>query len=172
MDCSNPGEVRKRPIPKHFNSTQSGGGANKQQVGHIMDAIWKGIPGRSEHSRAELLRQKHSFIDLRPSRLPGKTVDAGTVTENGNTIGVFMMEQSQDIADALTTLIKLVVDHPDGVRVERVPITDGVSLRVSVDPADTGKVIGKQGRTARSLRILMTAMGMASKQRISLDIQE
>ncbi len=82
------------------------------------------------------------------------------------------MEQSKDIAIAVTTLIKLMVDHPDGVRVECVPITEGVSLRVSVDPADIGKVIGKQGRTARSLRILVTAMGMASKQRLSLDIQE
>jgi predicted RNA-binding protein YlqC (UPF0109 family) len=35
-----------------------------------------------------------------------------------------------------------------------------------------GKVIGKQGRTARSLRVIVTAMGMASKQRISLKIQE
>ena len=83
-----------------------------------------------------------------------------------------LMEHSKDIADAITTLIKLMVDHPEGVRVECVPITDGSSLRISVDAADIGKVIGKQGRTARSLRILVTAMGMASKQRISLDIQE
>lgn len=83
-----------------------------------------------------------------------------------------MMEQSKEITDVVTTLIKLMVDHPDGVRVEWVPIADGASLHVAVDPADIGKVIGKQGRTARSLRILVTAMGMASKQRISLDIQE
>lgn len=82
------------------------------------------------------------------------------------------MEQSREIADAVLALIKLMVDHPDGVRVECVPASDGVSLRVSVDHNDIGKVIGKQGRTARSLRILVTAMGMASKQRISLDIQE
>ncbi len=82
------------------------------------------------------------------------------------------MEHSKDIADALSTLIKLMVDHPDGVSVECIPIADGNSLRIAVDRADIGKVIGKQGRTARSLRILVTAMGMASKQRISLDIQE
>ena len=82
------------------------------------------------------------------------------------------MEQAKAITDAVRTLIKLMVDHPDAVRVECASITDGVSLRVSVDPADIGKVIGKQGRTARSLRILVTAMGMASKQRISLDIRE
>jgi predicted RNA-binding protein YlqC (UPF0109 family) len=82
------------------------------------------------------------------------------------------MEHSNEIADAITTLIKLMVDHPEGVKVEGVPSSDGISLRISVDRADIGKVIGKQGRTARSLRILVTAVGMASKQRISLDIQE
>jgi predicted RNA-binding protein YlqC (UPF0109 family) len=82
------------------------------------------------------------------------------------------MEHSNEIADAITTLIKLMVDHPEGVKVAGVPSSDGISLRISVDRADIGKVIGKQGRTARSLRILVTAVGMASKQRISLDIQE
>jgi predicted RNA-binding protein YlqC (UPF0109 family) len=82
------------------------------------------------------------------------------------------MEDTKDIADAITTLIKLMVDHPDGVTVESLSVNDGSSLRISVDPADIGKVIGKQGRTARSLRVLVSAMGMASKQRITLDIRE
>jgi predicted RNA-binding protein YlqC (UPF0109 family) len=82
------------------------------------------------------------------------------------------MEQPQDITDAVTTLIKLMVDRPEGVNVQCVSVNDGTSLRVSVDPADIGKVIGKQGRTARSLRVLVAAMGMATKQRIGLDIQE
>jgi len=82
------------------------------------------------------------------------------------------MEQATDIADAVRRIIKLMVDYPENVKVESVPMTEGSSLRVSVDPADIGKVIGKQGRTARSLRVIVTAMGMASKQRISLDIQE
>jgi predicted RNA-binding protein YlqC (UPF0109 family) len=82
------------------------------------------------------------------------------------------MEHSRDIADAVTTLIKLMVDHPEGVTVEAVPTEEGSSIRISVDPSDIGKVIGKQGRTARSLRVIVTAMGMASKQRISLDIRE
>ena len=120
--------------------------------------------------RAELKDKYRSTLGR--TYLLGTTADAGTVPESGNTIGVFIMEHSKEIADAVTTLIKLMVDHPEGVRVESVPIPDGVSLRISVDSADIGKVIGKQGRTARSLRILVTAMGMASKQRISLDIQE
>ncbi|MDQ2844569.1 MAG: KH domain-containing protein [Acidobacteriota bacterium] len=82
------------------------------------------------------------------------------------------MEHSRDIADAVRALIKLMVDHPERVIVESAPMNDGSSLRISVDPADIGKVIGKQGRTARSLRVIVTAMGMATKQRISLDIQD
>jgi predicted RNA-binding protein YlqC (UPF0109 family) len=82
------------------------------------------------------------------------------------------MDQSNCIADAITALIKLMVDRPEGVKVESVSGNEGSTLRISVDPGDIGKVIGKQGRTARSLRVIVTAMGMASKQRISLDIQE
>jgi uncharacterized protein len=119
-----------------------------------------------------LADKEHRFVFLRKTHLPGTTSDAGSFLEIGNTNGVFIMEHSKDIADAITVLIKLMVDHPEEVRVECVPISDGSSFRISVDRADIGKVIGKQGRTARSLRILVTAMGMASKQRISLDIQE
>jgi hypothetical protein len=82
------------------------------------------------------------------------------------------MEHSKDIADAVTAMIRLMVDRPEGVIVECVSIDEGSCLRISVDPVDIGKVIGKQGRTARSLRVLVGAMGMASKQRISLDIQQ
>ena len=82
------------------------------------------------------------------------------------------MEHSKDIADAVTTLIKLMVDRPEEVTVECVLVDSGASLRVSVDPSDVGKIIGRQGRTARSLRVLVAAMGMATKQRIGLDIKE
>jgi predicted RNA-binding protein YlqC (UPF0109 family) len=83
------------------------------------------------------------------------------------------MEHSQDITDVITTLIKLMVDRPEGVIVECVSIDDeGRSLRISVDPIDVGKVIGKQGRTARSLRLLVAAVGVATKQKIGLDILE
>jgi predicted RNA-binding protein YlqC (UPF0109 family) len=82
------------------------------------------------------------------------------------------METSNGISEAVTSLIKLMVDHPADVVVEYVPIDEEASLRISVAPDDVGKVIGRQGRTARSLRVLVAAMGMASKQRISLDIRE
>ena len=45
-------------------------------------------------------------------------------------------------------------------------------MRLQVSPADLGKVIGKQGRTARSLRTILGAASMKLKQRFSLDIVE
>ncbi len=55
------------------------------------------------------------------------------------------MEHSKDIADALSTLIKLMVDHPDGVSVECIPIADGNSLRIAVDRADNWEGDRKAG---------------------------
>jgi predicted RNA-binding protein YlqC (UPF0109 family) len=82
------------------------------------------------------------------------------------------MDHSKDIADVVTALIRLMVDHPEGVTVKCVALDEGTCIRISVDPTDIGKVIGKQGRTARSLRVLVAAMGMTTKQRIGLDIQQ
>ena len=82
------------------------------------------------------------------------------------------MDHLKDITDVVTALIKLMVDHPEGVTVVCVPLEEGNCLRISVDPADTGKIIGKQGRTARSLRVIVAAMGMTTKQRIGLDIRQ
>jgi predicted RNA-binding protein YlqC (UPF0109 family) len=79
---------------------------------------------------------------------------------------------TEAITEAVTTLIKLMVDHPAEVTVEFKSIEDVSSLSISVAQDDLGKVIGRQGRTARSLRVVVAAMGMAAKQRIRLDIQE
>ena len=90
--------------------------------------------------------------------------------------GSCSMEQpnasTEAITEVITTLIKLMVDHPAEVSVKCISTEDVSSLSISVAQDDLGKVIGRQGRTARSLRVVATAMGMATKQRIRLDIQE
>jgi uncharacterized protein len=83
-----------------------------------------------------------------------------------------IMDQLTDVTDAVRVAVKLMVDSPENVIVECSPVENGASLRITVASADLGKIIGKQGRTARSLRVLASAMGMAAKLRISLDIQE
>lgn len=62
------------------------------------------------------------------------------------------------------------VDHPDRIHVELEERTDRVVLRLQVDPADLGKVIGKQGRNAQSLRTLVTAIAAREGHRVTLEI--
>jgi predicted RNA-binding protein YlqC (UPF0109 family) len=82
------------------------------------------------------------------------------------------MNSLDDITEAIRSNVRLMVDHPEYVTVECLPLEGSASLRITVDSADLGKIIGKQGRTARSLRVIASAMGMASKLRVTLDIQE
>ena len=60
---------------------------------------------------------------------------------------------------ALEQLVKGIVDNPDDVEVEMVSGRRGRTLEVRVNPEDLGKVIGRNGRTAKALRTIMTALG-------------
>lgn len=60
---------------------------------------------------------------------------------------------------ALEHLVRGIVDHPDEVRVDLVNSRRGRRLEVRVHPDDLGKVIGRNGRTAKALRLVMTAIG-------------
>ena len=62
--------------------------------------------------------------------------------------------------DLLNYLVRELVDDPDSVRVEQVDDDRGVLLTLRVAQDDMGKVIGRGGRTARALRIVMKAAGM------------
>jgi predicted RNA-binding protein YlqC (UPF0109 family) len=64
------------------------------------------------------------------------------------------------------------VDIPDEVSVQAVRGEQVVVLELSVAPQDLGKVIGKQGRTARSMRTILGAAGVKLKKRFSLEIIE
>lgn len=64
------------------------------------------------------------------------------------------------------------VDNPEQVRVDEVAKEDGAVLELSVAPEDLGKVIGRQGRTARAMRALLGAAAAKTDQRVSLDIVE
>ncbi|WP_245536077.1 KH domain-containing protein [Terriglobus roseus] len=63
------------------------------------------------------------------------------------------------------------VDQPDKVRVEAETFETETVLRLYVATDDLGKLIGKQGRTARSLRTILGAAGSKLQQRFSLDVQ-
>jgi predicted RNA-binding protein YlqC (UPF0109 family) len=63
-------------------------------------------------------------------------------------------------------------DHPDQVQVSEVEGEQTTVLELRVDPADLGKVIGKQGRTARAMRTLLGAAGTKQNKRVLLEILE
>lgn len=56
-------------------------------------------------------------------------------------------------------VVKQLVDEPDAVRVERIVDDKGILLKLTVAPSDLGRVIGKHGATAQSLRNLLRAPG-------------
>ena len=67
-------------------------------------------------------------------------------------------------------LAKSLVDNPDEVRVRSHERDQQTILELEVAPADLGKVIGRQGRTARAFRVLLNAAGQKTRRRFSLDI--
>jgi len=69
-------------------------------------------------------------------------------------------------------IVQALADFPDDVSVESIEDNESTILRVRVAPQDIGKVIGKQGRTARSLRTIIGAASMKMRHRFSLDILE
>ena len=73
-------------------------------------------------------------------------------------------------AELLEYLARRLVDNPDEVRVESVEEEDALVLRLHVAPDDVGKVIGRQGRIARSLRTVVRASGARARQRVLLEI--
>lgn len=69
-------------------------------------------------------------------------------------------------------VVKALVTNPDAVSVKRTIDDMGVLLELSVDPADMGKVIGKAGATAKSIRTLLRVLGAKSDARVNLKIVE
>ncbi len=76
------------------------------------------------------------------------------------------------MTELLTEIARALVDSPEKVSVEAKGDGEGTVLRLRVAPTDVGKIIGKQGRTARSMRTILTAASMKLKHRFSLDIIE
>ncbi|OGG78120.1 hypothetical protein A3A36_01130 [Candidatus Kaiserbacteria bacterium RIFCSPLOWO2_01_FULL_52_12b] len=68
--------------------------------------------------------------------------------------------------------VKALVDHPESVETTRTIDQMGVLLTLVVHPDDMGKIIGKSGKTAEALRILLRVVGMKGNARVNLKINE
>jgi len=69
-------------------------------------------------------------------------------------------------------VVKQIVDNPDKVKTERKIDEMGVLIELTVDPEDMGKIIGKQGQTAKALRTLLRIVGNTNNARVNLKIFE
>ncbi len=79
------------------------------------------------------------------------------------------MERDHEFLDYV---VKALVDHPESVKTERTVDEMGVLLRLSVHPDDMRKIIGREGKTANAIRILLRVVGMKNNARVNLKINE
>lgn len=74
--------------------------------------------------------------------------------------------------ELIAVIARALVDNPDDVKVTRSDEEDNVTIELAVAPDDLGKVIGKQGRTARALRSILAATAAKEEKRSRLEIIE
>lgn len=72
--------------------------------------------------------------------------------------------------DFVEFVVKALVSNPDAVEINRTIDEKGVLLELTVDPEDLGRVIGKRGGTAQSIRTLLRALGTKNDARYNLKI--
>lgn len=87
------------------------------------------------------------------------------------------MDATKDVTqgpdrDFIEYVVKQIVDHPDQVEVTRSIDEMGVLITLKVSKEDMGKIIGKNGQTAKSLRILLRVIGSKNNARVNLKIIE
>ena len=72
----------------------------------------------------------------------------------------------------LEFIIKSLVENPDDVKIVRTVDEMGVLMTLDVNPADMGKIIGREGNTAKAIRTLLRVVGMKNNARVNLKINE
>lgn len=76
------------------------------------------------------------------------------------------------VHESLVRVIGLIVDEPEEIDLDEIPGRESTLFELQVAPEDLGKVIGRQGRTARALRSLLAARGSRDGERYELEIIE
>ena len=74
--------------------------------------------------------------------------------------------------ELLEAIARALVDNPDQVQVRVTEGEEVAVLELRVHPNDLGKVIGRQGRMAESMRIILGAVGMKLRKRVTVEIRE
>ena len=76
------------------------------------------------------------------------------------------------VHESLVRVIGLIVDEPEEIDLEEIPGRESTLFELQVASEDLGKVIGRQGRTARALRSLLAARGSRDGERYEMEIIE
>jgi predicted RNA-binding protein YlqC (UPF0109 family) len=76
------------------------------------------------------------------------------------------------VKELIELIAKSLVDNPDRVTVSQLDGEQSSIIELKVAPEDLGKVIGKQGRTAQAIRVILGAAGMKLKRRFNLELIE
>jgi len=76
------------------------------------------------------------------------------------------------VKELVELIVKSLVDNPDKVKVTQLDGEQSSIIELTVAPEDMGKVIGKQGRNAQAIRVVLGAAGMKLKKRVNLEILE
>lgn len=89
-----------------------------------------------------------------------------------NKINVTYMTENVKDKEFIEYVVKMLVDNPEAVKVERKIDEMGVLITLDVDPKDMGMVIGREGMTAKALRTLLRVIGARNNARVNLKINE
>jgi hypothetical protein len=81
------------------------------------------------------------------------------------------MTQYRD-QDFIEFIVKSIVDNPDEVVIDRNVDELGVLITLKVNKDDMGKIIGKDGKTAKAMRVLLRLIGSKNEERVNLKILE
>ena len=73
--------------------------------------------------------------------------------------------------ELLIYIVSNIVEHPEDVVVTEEATDEELVLKLSVNPSDVGKVIGRQGRIARAIRTIVKSASAAESRKVSVDIQ-
>lgn len=76
----------------------------------------------------------------------------------------------QNLEDLIVSIVAPLVDHPEDIMVTKEETDQKIAPRLSVNKSDTGKIIGKQGRTARAIRTVVFATGAQSSKKVQFEI--
>ena len=82
------------------------------------------------------------------------------------------MAENYGDQEFLEFVVKSLVDNPSDVKVSRTVDEMGVLLNLKLSPADMGKIIGRNGNTAKAIRTLLRVVGMKNHARVNLKIEE